>query len=651
MLLAVLLVLLAVEALYVAGGALFLNVVLPRLVARNGTARLSARAFTVLPGLVHVRRFRLDVEDEHASWSLTIRRARLRVALSPLARKTLDVSPLRAQGVTFRLRPERGAGAAAGGGADAGASAWPPVPDLPAPRDRVTPPRDDPWTYRIGPVDAAPVEEIWVGAVRLAGAGRLTGGPFVRTPHDLRLDEARLGGLAGTLTVGGAPAAELATGELTVRLAPFDPERVRGPAALRHLSGEAKLGARVAGLEFLNFYLRRARFVALEDGPGELHATLKVRDGAFVPGTRAVFRSSRAGARILDWHARGPGDVTFEVVAPEPAGGAPGSRPETAGVAPASPPEADGTADGAPPPPAEARLRLALGAFELAREGRPPDLRGTGLVLTATARGLAIGEPFEDPGFAVEIPRAEVPDIAVLNDFVGAGGGFAFEGGRASFEARLDLPAEGEASGAARFRGESVGLRLASLHAMADLDLQARLSGGDLGERRLGLAGTTLAIRNLALARAGRSTGRQSGWWGDVVVPWGTVSLTAPARLAARLDLHLRDSGPVLAFFTPRKGLPGWIEKLVLVENVAAIAELRLDRGRVRLEPLAVQGGPVRLEARLTLDGDRSEGDLLASAGPLTLGLELAGGRLRLRRMGGDAAEWFDERGTGAAAP
>jgi hypothetical protein len=98
--------LLALEIFYLVVGNLFLRFALLPIVNREPDDFLMAyeRAYTLWPGVAHVRGFRLRNQNRTLQWQLEVEEADVTIDLLDLFGKTFSATRVRATGVAFRLR-------------------------------------------------------------------------------------------------------------------------------------------------------------------------------------------------------------------------------------------------------------------------------------------------------------------------------------------------------------------------------------------------------------------------------------------------------------------------------------------------------------------------------------------------------------------
>lgn len=576
-------------------------------------------AWTVLPGVIHVRDFRIRNQTRTAQWWASMDRGTFELRLFNLRDRELVITGLKGSGVSFRLRrrvdgrewtrPLR-------------AELQPPVPGLSNPPER--PPekiypkkqraRRDPWRIRLAQVDLDAVREIWIDEFRFAGEARVAGGFDMTVWHRLTVDPTRLQILSGSIALGAGPEAQpvlaRASGKIDGEIAPYIPSEHRGWQMFRFVSGRADVRGTVPSLAFLDEYLRRTRWVRFDTRDGEVAVDLKVRRGRFQPGSRLEARPERLVASALDYRAEGQGRAVWEVL-----------------------------------PRGESRLGLEFDAFQLTRGSREPHVRGRNLRIEARN-----GEPrlverdfFSPRRIEIEMPASEVKDFSFYNAYLPSRSGLRLTGGsgRMSLSFRAAAP-DWTGSGDLRLDVRGVGARFEGRPMRGDLSVHTRIRQADFRGRRFDVSGTKVDLTRVSVAGA---TG--GDWWARAHLDRAVIEPGAPVFLHAKVESTLSDPRPLFAFAAPetRDRVLRWMDDL-MTQGVGAVADVSVGDGAVAIDDLAVSGGKASIQGRLRFGGAPKQGLLYASYGQWDVGVELDGARrdwkiLRPRKwfenqMGGD---------------
>jgi hypothetical protein len=571
-------------------------------------------AWTSWPGVIHVRGFEIRNQTRTAQWWARMDRATFRLRLLDLGRRELVVDHLSGSGVTFHLRrrldhrwsilPR--------------AALQPPVPGLENPPRRppeaLYPPsprhlekaRTDPWRIRLAAIELDDVREVWIDEYRLAGEARVAGGFDLRVGRRLSVDPTRLQIVAGDLTLGGGARAEPvltgAAGRVDGEIAAYSPAEHRGWEAVRFLSGRARLHGAVPSLAFLDPLLAKTGWLSFGAREARVETDVRVERGRFLPGSRLTGTPRSLSVSFLDYTASGAGSAVWQVVS-----GGTGRGPERA-----------------------SRLDLDFSELRLQRRGYPrPHVRGKGLRVAIDG-----GEPrligrdlFTPERVAIELPWAEVPQLSFYNAYLPARSGLALGNGpgriRASFRAAAP---SWEGSGDLRLLAPGADAVVLGRSLHGDLDVRTRLAKVDFRGRSFDVSGSSVDLTRVSLAGV-PGAGPVTGWWARARLGQAVLSPGAPVLLRARAESTLSDSRPLFAFFgRPRKGvMTRWLEHLLDVRGVGAKVDLVVGNGAVRLDHLAIAGGPAKILGRLRFGDRPKRGILYASYGSFDIGVELQG--------------------------
>lgn len=554
-----------------------------------------------LQGEVRATGVHLDAPSSRLTLRGTLDHVAGRIDLGALLRREVAVDDLDVKGAAIHLDllpPQAG----------------PPAP----PSDRAA------WAVRIADARLAGIREIAMGDLVLAGDGTATTALSLSGDGMLSVAHASVEMPTGRFEVGGAPVAHDLAVKVKAKLAPVRTGPGRRPNLLRATSGTATLRGQVDSLGFLEPYLQKTPWLAI-DGKGALTADLRLEEGRFATGSRLAVTGTPVETTILASRASGRGTVEV-AVEPRSAGGPAG--PQTA-------------------------MRVRVERFVLAdlrHPRQPPYLRGSGLRVTAVApAAVDLVHPVQDFDATLDLPDGELPDLAVYGALLPADAGLAILGGRG--RARLHLQTSTRArrvTGRVSLRANDARLRFQDLEVMGRLTLEAPLSTPDLTSHRFDLTGARVGLEAASYRSLSGQPGAVTGpWWARAELTGGTLVWGDPISLRGTARLRLRDSGPLLALFSNRSRLVRWFDDALRVEDVQAEGALRLDAGLVAIDSLRATGGALELRSRMRFEKDRRRGDLYIRYGRLAAGIALRDGQrdVVLRRP----LEWF--LGGGGATP
>jgi hypothetical protein len=572
-------------------------------------------AWTPWPGVVRVTGFQMRNQTTTFQWWLAVDQGTLDIDLWKLRDRELLLGPIQGRGAAFRLRRRLDAPPRSRQG---NPDLYPPIPGFtnpPAPKpEEIYPrgPRREPWHIRITGVDLDDVREIWVEEVRFAGDARVAGGFDMRARQRVEVMPTRMDIRSGSLALGAGkearPIVADARGRLDGRIEPWSPRLLKGMEVFQVTSGRLTLEGRVRDLDFLDVFFRETRWVDLELGGGKVAADLRLRRGRALPGSRLEATPERISVAFLDYRARGDGGVRWWVEEPARKGDEP-----------------------------EGRLSLNLDSFRLHREGfGKAHVSGRDLHIEAASDEPRFGGLFKPRRVAIDMPHAEVPDLRFYNAYLPQSSGLALTSGSGRMSAHFRAAApEWIGSGEMRLSARRLGARFEDRTLRGDLEMHTLLRRAALLDKTFDISGTKLDLTDVVLTdgaaqgEPGQAPELPVRWWARAHLDRAILAPGAPVFLRARLESTLSDPRPLFALVAPsaRGRMLRWVDNLLDIQGVGAVADIELGRSFVDVDQLAVVGGDAQIQGRFRVaEGDR-RGVLYASLGRFDVGMELAAGK------------------------
>lgn len=559
-----------------------------------GSARV--RVSRPLPGEVRAAGLRLAFPGSRISMNVHAAAGRGEIDIPSLFRKEVRLSGLTLAGAHVRFT-----------------EGTPPAPGAAPPGTRSS------WSARFAGARLAGNCEVELGGYRFDG-GLRAGGTLEWDGQELWLEHASLDLARGRLRHGEETMARALSLQAEGRVEPFVPGKVPGLEGMRLLSGRWQVGGDIASLGFLQPYLEKASWLNL-DGSGTLRGDLRLDRGLLLPGSRFAVSPARLKAEYLLSRATGTADLTGTVVK-----------------------KADG---------AELEMQAVFGRFEVAARGVPiaaPHIRGERFRLALSTRDLDLARKGKDFRIRLDLPAAEVADLAFYNTYLPVQAGVEIVSGSGRLSFWLEVETEGRSGkGEVTLTSDGVRLRLNDVELNGVLSLHAPLASADLRSATFALDGTRLTLDHVALREVGEETGPEpkgktpSGWWARLELLQASMSWAQPLSVTGSVRLEMRDSGLLLSLFSRRRRYLEWFRRVLDVPGIAAQGELRLDQGAVVIGPLIATGKGVELRSRLRLSRERRRGFLFVRRGSLAVGLELDGDRRDYHFI--HPRQWYDSRG------
>jgi hypothetical protein len=276
--------------LYLVAANIFLRTRLLRdLVSRGDGAELDyASAYSVWPGLVHVRGLSLEVQDYENQLSVAADSAVVNVCLHDLLFRRFHATDVALSGLAFRFRQK----VEPKDGMRPHVAAFPPIrgfPDPPVLSGEEPPPLLDAeyrlWQIALDEVDAE-LSELWILEYRYRGPGSVHGGFRLLPARQFAVYPAAVHLRRGTLSIGDEVATERLELELEGYIEATDIRQVQGAALAEKMTG--RLRADIEELELGVLDARGGKDRKWQvDGRGRLGVNASMTRGRLDEGSAA----------------------------------------------------------------------------------------------------------------------------------------------------------------------------------------------------------------------------------------------------------------------------------------------------------------------------------------------------------------------------
>jgi len=237
-----------------------------------------ASAWSLLPGVVHVRDFRLVLDERAVQMELRFDEVSVRIALPKLLRRTFHAKRVLGHGSALRVRnkvenPDAHRRRLA---------AYPSIEGLPDPprlTDLSPAGRSDTWTIILDDVDSE-LRELWLLEYRFAGSAHARGGFHFHPTHSFELYDSSLELEQGRLGFGAKqPVLEIEGGSVQAQIGKHDVMKTRGPQVLDQASATIRLRSQLKSVDFMNIYSARGSKFSWSGGAGRLELDLRFDGG------------------------------------------------------------------------------------------------------------------------------------------------------------------------------------------------------------------------------------------------------------------------------------------------------------------------------------------------------------------------------------
>jgi len=391
--------------------------------------------------------------------------------------------------------------------------ATPPAPPKPA----STKPRKPGWFIEILNARVDSIEEFSADNFAMTGGASAVSGSFIKQlGGNMELREIALNWKDAKVRIKDSDDSTKGV-SIAFRggMTPFSPRVDRGWASLKHLTGSLDVEGRIVSLAPLQALFAGSGWLNGLDGAGDVSAHLVMDKGQLSPESRLRATADNLVVAFMDFEASGAGHVGFARDASD---------------------RGDNT-----------HIELALDEFRFGRGGQSrPLARGKNLQLTIDALNFRLGTPAEKIKIVIDLPESEMPDVAVLGEWLPESLGLKLDKGRARLSAHLESTGLGKpAKGTFHVGGQGLTGKFRDLDFRIDMDADMRLSGSHWNELKVGVDGTRIRFFNGEIH--GEGVPVDPGWWMTLGLTNGVASFGKPLAIEGDVDLTMRDIRAVIA--------------------------------------------------------------------------------------------------------
>jgi hypothetical protein len=484
----------------------------------------------------------------------------------------------------------------------------PPAAPKPAPAK----PRKPGWFIEILNARVDSIDEFAYESVAMSGGTSSASGSFVKQlGGNMELRDTELTWKNAKVDIAGDSRSTKSL-NLAFRggMEPFSTRVDRGFAALKHLSGSLDVEGRIISLAPLQAFFEGTGWLNGLNGAGDISAHLLIDKGRLSPDSRLLVHADNLAISFMDFDARGSGRVGF-------------TRDFTAG--------GDMT-----------HVELVLDEFRFGRGNERRVLaQGKDLAVKIDALNFRLGAPAEEVSAVIDLPDSEVPDVAVLGEWLPESLGLKLDKGRARLSVHLESTGIGKpANGTFRVVGNGLSGRFRDLDFSVDMDTRMKISGSRWNELNVAVDGTTVKFFNGDIR--GEGVPVEPGWWMTLGFSNGQASLGKSIAVEGDVDLKMRD---IRALIAVAAEVQAWLRKvdgILSVKDLEGKTRLKLGDKRIALDGILVTGDRLACEGDLHLGGAQGDGLLWIKFRRRDLAFEWEGQR-RDWKLYNDR-KWFDKR-------
>jgi len=429
---------------------------------------------------------------------------------------------------------------------------------------------------------------------------------------DLELDRQYAGESRELFTRG------VISGEL--KFTPFIPRENKGIRILRYLLIDAELGVDMNSLDLIEPFTRKFKHLQIK-GTGFIDGHLHMEAGRALTGTDLSVNAKNLNVNLLSHDIKGDGALRIMV----------GDE-------------------------AEKKLNLNVLFDDMVVDqvgGTKPLLTGQGLALNGTSDNELIRIGPDDAGqehigikdrlqkgeLELKIPTALVADMSVFNYYLPPGAPLSFTRGTAELEADISI-SQDDAAGYLSLNALDMEALVDEQSIRADFKADISVVDGTLADLILDISGSELRLDNVKVAGEKESF-NQKNWAAVLTLTQAETVLTDPFRLKAETGLHMTDSRPLVAMLGNQKDRPGWVKRMLTIEDVNGTVALDFVNPRLTIPAASIDSDKIELGAKGVIDKDLRDGVIYARYKKLDIVVKIADGKknidlLRARRKFND---------------
>ena len=569
----------ALWLLYLVAGALFTFTPIGQSIIAPHPERCSVTwdlAWTIIPGIAHVRGLEVKQHTRDVLWSLHVDRATTGVNLFALPFKTFHAILPRATGVTTTLKK--------------------------APTN--LPPRDTKKTgFRLlfQGISAKDIRSVDLHAVHIDGDGFTVRGTLdttARGPFGIPRAKVTLEG--GRVVYGGQSVVTDLKLDAKARIEKHNKDEIPETGFLTLTSGRVEVEGDTAELKFLDAILRSVPWMNVHGGEGHVHGTIGLDHGSVAPDSHLEVDTSAFTFGFLNYVATGQGVLSIDGV----------------------PPDGSGT---------DTDLVFELTDFDVRfTDSDTSHLKGKGLRAEVVGHLTEMLGPGAAVAVTIDLPECDVPDLTVYNRYLKAGEAVEILSGAGRIASHLEAStATNQGHGSIDLQAQAVLLNIEDRPIVSDVTSNSVFVARDLKKHHFALDGTKIRLDNARVGTPEETPQeieeQQEGWWCDLEITNGVLRFGKPVELDLDATLTARDAAPALAMMAKTQKSEKRLDKLLGIRDMAGSARVVVRDGSTGLLDVHAEGGRAELLGNLCMSQGNRRGLFYIRYGILSLTTEIDG--------------------------
>ncbi len=509
-------------------------------------------AWSIVPGVIHVRGFQMQNRSRSVAWTLLIDKARFRTALWALPFRTMRIYRLKAFGVKVDIeknrlfhKPKSQEIVSENNNSDDMPSS---INDLPTELNVSRPG----WRIDIRKADFDKVKSIKIDDYSWEGEGLVQGRLDMVTRKELYIPRLRANLKNGQLSFLNTIIADKLQVRTTGNLDPFIPRQNPGMAFLDYFAGNTAVEGNIKNLDLLEYYLKNTDWLSVH-GNGQINTNLFFDHGFISDRSHLYVRSDDLSVEMKGWEFRGFGVIDGEV------------RKNNGDL--------------------ETVLCLDLNEIALHniyRESEMVSLPNASL----TIKGKNIKLTEDSPEMAVELDIIEtaIDDLSKYNELFPPSSGFKIiPGGYGSLATHAEITnrlSQVELT----LAGKEIGLNLGGETFKGNCQFRTIMKTDDPTFRRIHLEDTELHIDNMH--HPPTSAKERDSWSAGIIISDTEMVWDDVIHLNSAVQVTLSHSQPLIDIFLNNK--KHWFDDLIHFENIQGDAKLQLDSSSLKLHKVTL---------------------------------------------------------------
>ncbi len=273
-------------------------------------------------------------------------------------------------------------------------------------------------------------------------------------------------------------------------------------------------------------------------------------------------------------------------------------------------------------------------------------LAGTGVVspeyginpfaINASSTEIDFNKGISGLNLNFNIPHSVIPDLSVVNDYFPKTGAIAIKPGRTGLISASVNISNNEGIIELDLAGNNTHFWLFDEYFRGDPMFRIRLNTNNILGGVFQMDGSQFSLKNVDCIEKDCEV----SWWSDVQVKSGTVKIGKPLTGNGKVELHMRDTGPILALFQDESRAVRWLGDILLIRNIAGNAQMQLNADGMRINDLVLEGDNLLLRAKLLRTVNLDKGILYVRFRGLSLGIEMENGERSYKFI--NPRRWYD---------